>query len=125
MFRRFRKFLCNKQKKNKKCLINQRIYTRELINEINYTEMLEQLKQGAKLIDVRTKQEYNEGHFDNAILIPYFEIAKNIKSIIPNQEQEIIVYCENGGRSRKAYKTLNNMGYNNIYNLKGGRKEVL
>ena len=87
--------------------------------------MLEKVKQGATLIDTRTKQEYLEGHFDNAILLPYFEILKRIESIIPDKEQVIVVYCQNGGRSKRAYKILKDMGYNNIYNLKGGREGVL
>ena len=121
MFKIFRGFLCNKYRDKGMFYKN----NREIINEIKYNEMLEKLKQGAKLIDTRTKQEYLEGHFDSAILLPYFEISKRIESIVPDKEQVIIVYCQNGGRSKKAYKILKDMGYDNIYNLKGGREGVL
>lgn len=117
----FKRILCNKQNH----AITRNKLTREAINEINYQEMLEKIKQGTKLIDVRTKQEYMEGHFDNAILIPYYEISKTIQNIIPNKEQDIIVYCQNGGRSQKAYEILKQKGYNNVYNLKDGREGVL
>lgn len=124
MFRMFKKFLYNKQIQKKKCYGSTKKFTRELINEISYTELLEKVKQGAKLIDVRTKQEFIEGHLDGAILIPYYDVSRKIENIIQNKDQTIIVYCQNGGRSIKAYKILNRLGYNNVYNLKGGKEGI-
>ena len=90
------------------------------INEINYKSLLQKVKDGGILIDVRTRQEFLEGHLEGAILIPYFEIRKKIPNIIPSKEQCIVLYCQNGGRSIKAYEILKKIGYTNIYNLKGG-----
>ena len=61
-----------------------------------------------------------EGHLNGAIVVPYYEISKRIENIIPNKEQEIIVYCKNGGRGETATEILNKLGYTNVYNLKGG-----
>ena len=101
--------------------------TREVsnINEITYDKLLEKVKEGAILIDVRTKQEFLEGHLDGAILIPYYEISKKIENILQNKEQTIIVYCLNGGRSIKAGEELKELGYKNIYNLKDGMEGIL
>ena len=84
------------------------------INQLN------QMKQiGAIIIDIRSPQEYNEGHIDEAIVIPDYEIRK-INRIIQDKNQLIIVYCGNGIRSKKAQRYLKQMGYNNVYNLYKG-----
>jgi len=96
--------------------------TREVldINEIAYEKIPEKLKEGAILIDVRTKQEFLEGHLQGAILIPYYDIFRKVENIIPNKNQTIIVYCKNGGRSVRAWEILKSLGYKKIYNLKDG-----
>ena len=70
------------------------------------------------LIDVRTNDEYRNGHLDKAINIPYDVIDSEIKKYKDIDENStIIVYCKSGQRSGKAYETLKNMGYKNIYDL--------
>ena len=117
MFKIFSRF-----KKNKKFEFTRKI---DNINQITYEELLGKVKSGAVLIDVRTKQEFLEGHINGAIVIPYYEISKKIENIIPNKEQEIIVYCKNGGRGVTAVETLNKLGYKNVYNLKGGMEGII
>ena len=96
--------------------------TREVlnINEITYEKLLEMVKGGAVLIDVRTKQEFLEKHLEGSVLIPYYEIASKIGQVVLDKNKTIIVYCQNGGRRQKAYETLKKLGYSDIYNLKGG-----
>jgi len=60
------------------------------------------------IIDVRTKEEYNDGHLVGAINIPYDEIDENIDI---NKETIIFVYCKSGNRSKYAYEILKNLGY--------------
>lgn len=100
--------------------------TREIldINEITYDEAIKKVKEGAILIDTRTRQEFLEGHLEGAILMPYYEISRRIENIIPNKDRTIIVYCQNGGRSEKAYEVLKRLGYENVYDLKGGMEEI-
>lgn len=92
--------------------------------DIDYKQMQEISKTtNAILIDVRSKQEYKEQHFDGALNIPLDEIAKQINQIIKQKEQIIIVYCQYGSRSKKAQNILKKLGYKNVYNLKGGIDE--
>lgn len=78
------------------------------------------IKQGAIIIDVRSPQEYREGHIDGAICIPDYQIKKEISKYVKNKEENIILYCSTGHRSQKAQKILENMGYTNVYNVYEG-----
>lgn len=88
--------------------------------DITIEELKNKVLQGAILIDVRSNQEYREGHLQGAINIPDFEITNKIQREIPKKNQLIIVYCQYGGRSRNAMTIMNKLGYNNVYNLYGG-----
>ncbi len=85
---------------------------------------LDELKQfqnnGAIIIDVRSPQEYREGHIDGAISIPEYKIKKEIENRILDKKQNIVVYCSSGGRSKKAQKQLRKLGYSQVYNLYNG-----
>lgn len=72
------------------------------------------------LIDVRSPQEFREGHLDGAISIPEYDIKKEIEKIVLDKNKNIVVYCSSGGRSKKAQKTLNKLGYQNVYNVYNG-----
>lgn len=72
----------------------------------------------AMLIDVRTEEEYNKGHIERAINIPYDKVVESLSVYgIINFDVPLIVYCKSGGRSSKAAEALVNAGYNNVYNL--------
>ena len=88
--------------------------------EINMYELKKKQKNGAKLIDVRSSQEYNEGHLSGAINIPYYEIKKKVNNIIKDKTQEIVVYCQEGVRSKHAYKILKRFQYEKVYSLYHG-----
>ena len=84
-------------------------------------EQLKQLqKEGAIIVDVRSPQEYKEGHLDGAISIPEYKIKKEIENVIPDKKKNIVVYCSSGGRSKKAQKLLKKLGYHHVYNLYNG-----
>lgn len=68
----------------------------------------------AILIDVRSKQEYKEGHIVGAISIPYYELWKKASEQIKNRNTKIIIYCNTGNRAKKAEKILKKLGYINI-----------
>ncbi len=65
------------------------------------------------LLDVRTKEEYQESHLKDAINIPHNQINKNIDL---SKEKIIFVYCKSGNRSKTAYDTLTELGYT-VYDL--------
>ena len=88
--------------------------------DITINELKNKVAQGAILLDVRSNQEYKEGHLQGAINIPDYEFKNRIQKEIPKKNQSIVIYCQYGGRSRNAYNMMKNMGYTNIYNLSGG-----
>ena len=89
-------------------------------NDITIEKLEEMKKQGAVIIDVRSLQEFKEGHIEGAISIPEYEIKKRVKNELPNLEQIIIVYCGTGHRSKRSQKLLEKMGYSQVYNLVNG-----
>ncbi|MDO4601554.1 MAG: rhodanese-like domain-containing protein [Eubacteriales bacterium] len=73
---------------------------------------------GAILLDVRTLQEYREGHIPGSRNIPLQSI-QNISSVIPQKDTPLFVYCHSGNRSRQAVDFLTHMGYTNAKNSGG------
>ena len=71
------------------------------------------------VLDVRTKAEYDEGHIENAILIPNEEISTEKPEQLPDLDAEILVYCRSGRRSKEAANKLVDMGYTNVYDFGG------
>lgn len=69
------------------------------------------------LVDVRSPQEFYEGHYDGAINIPLYEIEERILDVVNDKNSIIVVYCSTGQRSRKAQSILNSMGYTEVYNM--------
>lgn len=89
--------------------------------DITIEEMEELRKSGLTILDVRSKQEYQEGHIDGAISLPEYEINREITDkILPDKKENIMVYCSTGKRSKKAKGKLERLGYKNIYNLYEG-----
>ena len=89
-------------------------------DDVDIEKLKEMAMKGAMIIDVRSPQEYNEGHIGGSILIPEYEINKTAKKIIDDEDMTIVVYCSSGARSKKAQKKLKSMGYQNVYNLYDG-----
>lgn len=71
------------------------------------------------LIDVRTPEEYEQGHLQDAIRINHNEILLHISSIAINKETPISLYCHSGKRSELAKHILLAAGYENVENLGG------
>ena len=88
--------------------------------DITIEELNNKIAQGAILLDVRSNQEYKEGHLQGAINIPDYELRNRVQKEIPKKNQLIVIYCQYGGRSRNAYNMMKRIGYTNIYNLSGG-----
>ena len=71
------------------------------------------------IIDARTEEEFAEGHIENAILIPEYEIANRAEEELPDKEQLILVYCRSGRRSKIASEELVKLGYTNVKEFGG------
>lgn len=72
----------------------------------------------ALLVDVRTPQEYSEGHIPGSRNIPLQDIAQ-IVYVADNRSTPLFVYCHSGARSRRAAGMLQHMGYMHVKNLGG------
>jgi rhodanese-related sulfurtransferase len=73
------------------------------------------------ILDVRTQEEYNEGHIMGSILIPVDELDSRLKEL--PRDKKILVYCRTGHRSLTASEKLGNSGFTQLYNMKGGITE--
>ena len=72
------------------------------------------------ILDVRTQSEYDEGHLENAVLIPLAELESRIDEILQYRDTEIIVYCKVGGRSAQASRILDSNNFTKVFNVEGG-----
>ncbi|MCB9032967.1 MAG: thioredoxin [Chitinophagales bacterium] len=88
---------------------------------INITDFDTKLHEAtnAQLIDVRTPEEYNGGHIENAI---NYNWNGDFKTQIENldKDQPVFIYCLSGGRSGQAMNYLQSQGFKEVYNLQGG-----
>ena len=75
-------------------------------------------KENAVLLDVRTPQEYREGHIPGSKNVPLQTLDK-VRSVVENKDAELFVYCYSGARSRQATAMLQHMGYTNVENIGG------
>lgn len=73
-----------------------------------------------QLVDVRTPEEFAEGHLENAINIDITADDFDSKIAALDKEKPVMVYCKAGGRSAKASSRLNELGFKNISDLEGG-----
>ncbi len=74
------------------------------------------------LLDVRTQQEFAEGHIPGAICIPNQTIGKQEIAALPDKGQRIYIYCRSGNRSKQAARKLIKLGYTNIVEAGGIRQ---
>ena len=77
------------------------------------------IENGALLIDVRTKEEFDAGHIEGAINIPYQETNALMNAIGTDKQRPVVVYCRSGKRAGRAKATLDENGYTNIFNATG------
>ena len=76
-------------------------------------------EEGYVILDVRTQEEYDEGHIPGAILIPHTEIDARAEEVLTDKDQLILVYCRSGRRSKLAAEALVELGYTNIKEFGG------
>jgi rhodanese-related sulfurtransferase len=88
--------------------------------EVDYKELV---NQGAIIIDVRTKSEYQGGHVKKSTNIPLDSLASQLKQL-KNKDQIIITCCASGMRSGRAASLLKSNGYSSVYNG-GGWQSLL
>lgn len=92
------------------------------IKQTDVEGVVEKLKNGDKfyLVDTREDSEWEAGHAKGAIHIGKGVIERDIESVIPDKNAEIILYCGGGFRSALAADNLQKMGYKNVISMDGG-----
>ena len=73
---------------------------------------------GAILLDVRTPEEYRQGHIPNSKNIP-LQIIDKVAAVVKNRDTELYVYCNSWARSSQATTLLQRMGYRRVNNIGG------
>jgi len=71
-------------------------------------------------LDVRTQSEYDGGHIYGAVWIPVSELGARIDELANHKDDEIIAYCESGGRSATASQILDSYNFTKVYNMLEG-----
>lgn len=73
---------------------------------------------GAVLLDVRTAEEYHNGHIDGSVNVPLDRISF-IANTVRDKNTQLYVHCLSGGRSGQAVSYLKKIGYMNAKNIGG------
>ena len=76
-------------------------------------------EEGYIILDVRTQEEYDQGHIPGAIVISHEEIEEKAEQVLTDKDQLILVYCRSGRRSKLAAEALVELGYTNIKEFGG------
>lgn len=94
----------------------------EISNQLSATAFAEQVKTtaGALIIDVRTAEEFNEGHLENAFNIDWTGNDFEQQTASLDKGKPIFVYCLSGARSAQAAEFLRSKGFKTVYNMEGG-----
>ena len=71
------------------------------------------------VVDVRTREEYDGGHIENAVLVPNESIGSETPEALPDKDATLLVYCRSGRRSKDAAEKLLDLGYQNVYDFGG------
>ncbi len=94
------------------------------INEISIDEVyaLKNNNEDFYLIDVRDHDEYLAGNIENSIHISRGWLEFKIQNYVSEQDAKIVLYCGSGGRSAFATQRLQQLGFTDVYSMKGGIK---
>jgi len=95
--------------------------TKSEIHEVDASQAQELLAQNSlAVVDVREREEWDEGHFPRAVHVPRGNLESRIEGVVPDKKRQVLVYCAAGNRSAFAAKTLVELGYENVASLAGG-----
>ncbi len=87
----------------------------ELANLVN--------RDSGAVLDLRSEPEFQQGHIANAMNIPHQKLSGNIDSLKRYRELPLILVCKIGQHSGAAAKRLRDMGFKQVYRLRGGMSE--
>ena len=101
-------------------VVANKINNRGIIS-VNAQEAQELVKDPAvAILDVRTTQEFEQGHIQGAKLMPVAQINNRINELASLKDRKILIYCHSGNRSRAASRILIKNGFKNVMHFQGG-----
>lgn len=89
------------------------------VSDISQQELFEANSNNVVIVDVRTTEEFQQGHVPNAINVPLSNIIDNPDILTFSKEKPIVLYCRSGYRAGKAAEALQKYGYTNLRHLEG------
>lgn len=90
----------------------------QILEVITFKDSIAQPK--VQLVDVRTPEEFEAGHIENALNIDFFSEQFNANFEKLDKDKPVYIYCKSGNRSGQAAIKLEELGFKKIYDLKGG-----
>jgi rhodanese-related sulfurtransferase len=72
------------------------------------------------ILDVRTPEEFAEGHIENAVNIDFYADTFPDELDVLDRDKTYLIYCQSGGRSGSAARMMEGLGFQDAYNMKGG-----
>lgn len=110
---------CSQDVKEKKTASKE---TSDIVNRLVGGEEFKTLLKGenVQVIDVRTKNEFDAGHIDNALNIDFYGENFKTEMLTLDKNNPVLIYCHSGGRSGKAASMLKELKFKEVYDLKGG-----
>lgn len=93
---------------------------RASVPEVGPDDINQLVSHGARLIDVRERSEWDEGHIDGASHISRSYLEQQIEGAAPDHAAPVVLYCAGGTRSLFAAQTLQAMGYTDVSSMSGG-----
>lgn len=81
--------------------------------------VMKKVRQGALLVDVRTKEEFMAGTLPGSINVPFDRIESQLQLFPTDRQKEIVLFCKSGRRSELGKQTLARLGYVNVINAGG------
>lgn len=93
-----------------------------IIDSISPTDFANRLEteQNRKLIDVRTKEEFSQGHIAGAVNIDYYDENFINELLLYDKHEPLAIYCRSGRRSGETLQVLEQAGFTNVVDLSGG-----
>lgn len=90
-------------------------------NRISVEQVKEDLDEGKDfiLLDIRSKEEFREGHIEGAINIPLQFLAYEAENELLEKDQTIVLYCRSGVRTLTAAEILKQLDYTEVYDMGG------
>ena len=93
--------------------------------EIGADRLIELQSQGAVIVDIRTDEEYSQGHIAGVKHIDFFSSDFSERMSEFDKDAMLVIHCASGGRSAKAVSQLKRLGFAQVHDYAGGMKDWL